>query len=93
MQAAEGYGRAESFEQAELAPPPGKVDAWGTTYQRGRNDELLVVVMQEYTDGLEQTSFGVSERKGFAVRREFDRNPRVADYESAEEVMEFYLGE
>ena len=53
---------------------------------------ILAVAVPGVADGLELAPNTPAQSKSSCVRREYNPDPKVADYESAEEVMEIMLG-
>lgn len=91
---------------AQIVPPPHGITTirntfsptdkqscnFGSEIDGNGLPSILAMAMPEHTERLEPTSVTQLQSASSGIpRREYDRNPRVADYESAEEVMEIFL--
>lgn len=81
---------------AQMIPPPAHItkQSWniGSASDGDGLLQLLAVALPGYADGLEPApNTPVQSRSSRIPRRPFNPDPRVADYESAEEVMEVFL--
>ena len=79
-----------------MIPPPAHItkQSWNIGSESDGDGflQLLAVALPGNTDGLEPAPYTpVQSRSSRIPRRPFNPDPRVADYESAEEIMEVFL--
>lgn len=67
-------------------------DGCGCTVERDAVSELLAMEMPERSDGSERTSITEARSESTRVRRDFNPDPRIADYEDGEAALEWMIG-
>lgn len=67
-------------------------DGCGCTVERDAVSELLAMEMPERSDGSERTPITEAQSESTRVRRDFNPDPRIADFENGEAALEWMIG-
>ena len=85
-------GRGCTEQQATGTRKIHSGEGWSNKRKRRSDVPVLAVALPSEPDGLERTSASWLRPKGSRIlRREFNPDPKVADFLSAEEVMTYFL--